>query len=78
MKDISAFSFLLWLFIFTFGILGREWFAFNVKYNSNNEIDLSENGAYPDSNFNTFFDACLSVFLAITGDSWSDIYYKHE
>jgi hypothetical protein len=55
-----------------------EWFAFKVKFNDNNEIDFSADSAYPDSNFNSFFDAFLTVFVVLTGDSWSDIYYKHE
>jgi hypothetical protein len=55
-----------------------EWFALKIKYNDNNEIDFSENASYLDSNFNTFFDAFLTVFVVLTGDSWTDIYYRHE
>jgi hypothetical protein len=29
------------------------------------------------SNFNTFFEAFLTVFVTLTGDKWSYIYYKH-
>jgi hypothetical protein len=55
-----------------------EWFAYKIKYNDNNEIDLSDDSSFLDSNFNTFIDAFLTVFVVLTGDSWTDIYYKHE
>jgi hypothetical protein len=54
MKDISTFVILLIVFIFTYTILGMELFAYKVKFNSNNELDLSDKGKYIDSNFNTF------------------------
>ena len=79
LKDVSAFSFLLLIFIFIYGLWGREWFAYNVKFTDDYKIDLnSPDSTYQDSNFNTIYDACLSVFLSITGDSWTDIYYKQE
>jgi hypothetical protein len=75
MKDISTFLILLFLFIFIFSLLGTELFAFKVKFNSNNEIDLNYDGPYPDSTFNNFFNAILTVFVILTGDTWSNIYY---
>jgi hypothetical protein len=42
-KDISSFSILLFLFMFTYTLLGMEMFAYTVKYDKNNLID-NENG----------------------------------
>ena len=65
------------MFIFTFTLLGLEWFAFKVKFNANDEVDLSENGHYPDFNFNTFLQSFLTVFTVLTSDGWHDIYFRH-
>jgi hypothetical protein len=34
-----------------------EWFAYKVRFDDDFRIDLSENGNFPDFNFNSFFDA---------------------
>jgi hypothetical protein len=65
------------MYIFTFSILGLEWFAYKVKLNKDNEVDMSENGTYPDYNFNNFWRAFLSVFVILTGDGWSTIYLHY-
>ena len=54
-----------------------ELFAYKVKFDKNNNVDLSANGAYPDANFNKFYNAFLTVFVVLTGDTWSDIFYHH-
>ena len=53
-----------------------EWFAYKVKYNPDGEVDM-ENGYYTDDNFNTFYQAFLIVFAVLTGDQWSDRYYRY-
>ena len=53
-----------------------EWFAYKVKYDSEGNLDL-ENGTFSDDNFNTFLQAFLMVFAVLTGDGWSDRYYRY-
>lgn len=65
---MSTFSILLLLFIFTYTLLGMELFAYKAKFNKENEIDLSENGKYIDSNCNDFLHSFLSVFIVLTSD----------
>ena len=74
--DISTFCVLLFLFIFTYSILGMEWFAYYARFDSNWKVDL-ENGKFIDQNFNTFIEAFTTVFVILTGDNWCDIFYKH-
>lgn len=47
MINVSLFFILLFLFIFVFAILGMKLFAFQAKFNENDEIDY-ENGEYID------------------------------
>jgi hypothetical protein len=54
-----------------------EWFSYKAKFNKNNELDFGENGAWIDSNFNTFLEAFLTVFSCLTGDNWSQVYAMH-
>lgn len=74
LKDISTFSILLFLFIFTYTILGMEWFAYKVPFIGDPNPTQA---TYIDSNFNTFLEAFLSVFVVLTGDTWSNTYYQH-
>lgn len=74
--DLSYFFVLLFIFIFTYAILGMEWFANKAIFNLNNEVDL-ENGVTILQNFNTFLDSFTTVFVILTGDSWSNIFYMH-
>lgn len=53
LKDISTFSILLFLFIFTFTILGMETFGHKAAFNSSDELDLIS-GQSPEYNFDTF------------------------
>ena len=53
-----------------------EFFAFNGKFNSLGEVD-NTNGVYPDSNFNSFLDAITTVFIVLTNDGWSNIYFNY-
>ena len=39
--DISAFSVLLFLFMFTYTLLGMDLFAYRVKFNENDELDTA-------------------------------------
>ena len=77
LKDISTFSILLFIFAFTYTLIGMEFFAHKAKFDENNKLDLSENGRYIDFNFNNFLQGFLTVFIVLTGDQWSEIYYRH-
>ena len=74
---MSTFSILLLLFMFTYTLLGMELFAYKAKFNKDDEVDLSDNGEYTNYNFNTFLEAFLSVFVVLTGDQWSVVYFDH-
>lgn len=88
MKDVSNFSVLLFIFIFIFSLVGMELFAFQVKFDDNDEpidpaniLDADGNdipGNYPDSTFNTFLEAMISVFIVLANDGWSTIYINHK
>ena len=74
LKDISTFSILLFLFMFTYSLLGLEIFAY--KQSPNNDEALYFSGTPYRANFNQFLDAFTSVFIVLTNDSWTGIYYK--
>ena len=60
-KDIRNFSVLLMLFIFTYTLLGMEFFSHNLK----------RDGKSIRRNFDTFGNGLISIFIALTGDDWS-------
>lgn len=70
------FSVLLFLFIFIYTLLGMALFAYEIKLNViTHAVDLSSEGAYPNSNFNNFIEAFVAVFVIISGDEWSTIFF---
>ena len=76
LKDVATFSILLFLFIFIFTLLGMELFAFKVKFNEETDkVDL-EGGTSPSVNFDSFLNSFSLVFIVLTNDGISDIYYK--
>ena len=76
LKDISVFSILLFLFIFIYTLLGLELFAYTCAKTADDKIDLV-NGTPPISNFNTFRDAFITVFILLTGDGWAAIMFDY-
>ena len=76
LKDIASFSVLLFLFIFIFTLLGMELFAYKVKFNrETDQVDLVD-GESPDVNFDNFINAFSLVFIVLTNDGTSEIYYN--
>ena len=84
LKKISSFILLLFLFSFTYAILGLELFANKVRFNLDGETvgyfdpidDMTSNyTSIPDANFDTFIGASLSVFVVLTGDNWATLYF---
>ena len=72
---MSTFSILLFIFMFCFTLLGLELFAYRAKFNDAQELDLV-NGESPDSNFDTLLNAFATVFIVLTADGWSSIYFN--
>lgn len=73
--DISTFTVVLFLFMFVFSILGMEIFAYKVRFNSANQVDLA-NGTPYNQNFDSFLWSMTTVFVLFTGDSWSYIWFS--
>ena len=70
LKDISTFTIFLFLFTFIYALLGMEIFAFSCSFTPDNHVDLA-NGDPPLCNFDTFYEAFLTVFVMLTGDRWT-------
>ncbi|XP_055913438.1 voltage-dependent calcium channel type A subunit alpha-1 isoform X13 [Eupeodes corollae] len=66
MRSIISLLFLLFLFILIFALLGMQLFGgqFNLP-----------NGT-PETNFNTFPIALLTVFQILTGEDWNEVMYQ--
>ena len=73
---MSNFSVLLFLFIFVYTLLGRELFAYNLKFDSNGNLSSESNAQSPRSNFDTFGEAIVTIFIVLTGEQWNIIMYN--
>ena len=76
LKDVSNFSVLLILFMFTYTLLGMELFAYKVRFDENNQIDLV-NGSPPRANFNTLLDGFTTVFIVLIAEDWNGVMYAY-
>jgi ATP/ADP translocase len=77
LKDVASFSILLFLYIFIFTLLGMELFAYRAKLDpETNYVDLV-NGESPSFNFDNFLNSFSLVFIILTNDGTSAIYYNH-
>jgi hypothetical protein len=64
--------------MFIYSLLGMELFAYRVKFDEDDKVvPSSEKGIYPDSTFNTFLEAIISVFIVLANDGWSTVYITH-
>ncbi len=72
--DIGSFTIVLFLFMFIYAILGMELFAENAKFTKDDKVDM-ENGKSIDQNFDSFLYAFTTVFVLLTQDGWSNIFY---
>ncbi|TNV87903.1 hypothetical protein FGO68_gene16047 [Halteria grandinella] len=77
LNDIGTFSILMMLFMLSFSLLGMELFANKVRFDSDNNLDL-EYGEPPSSNYDTLLNAFTTVFIVLTADGWSGIYFAHR
>ena len=69
-----------------FTVLGMELFSNTLRFNMDNEKidpfgdghgDVSKYFSIPDSNFNDFLSATLSVFIVLANDGWIAIFIDH-
>lgn len=74
-KDVSTFSILLFLFMYIYTLLGLELFAYKGKF-TNDKID-EVSGTSPQINFDTFFNSIITVFIILTNDGWSTIFFNY-
>ena len=58
-------------------LIGMEIYGYRVKFNKLHEVDLSDDGIYPKSNFNTPLNAFLTVLIVLMGDGWTEIFSDH-
>lgn len=72
--DISTFTVVMFIFMFIFTILGMELFAGELKFDSNNQVDHA-NGTSINQNFDTFHWSFATVFVLLTADCWSSIWF---
>ena len=77
---------ILLFFLMTYSILGKEFFAFKMAFDENDQPienfynfetgKTTEKGFYPDFNFNTFMESVVTVFIFLAVDGWSGVYYN--
>ena len=75
-KDVSNFSVLLFLFIFIYTLLGRELFAHNVKFDEEGRYSTDVEAESPRNNFDSFWNALVTIFIVLTGEQWNRIMYE--
>lgn len=66
------------LFMYIYTILGLDLFAYKARFNDNYEIDYAD----PDAkfiiwNFNNFVNGLRTVYISLTGNNWTWVYYLH-
>lgn len=76
LKDVANFSVLMMLFMFSFALFGMELYGYKVKYTADDKMDLTF-GEPPANNFDTLYSSLTTVFVVLTGDGWSGIYFQH-
>jgi len=76
---LSTFSVLMLIIIFIFMLLGMELFAFKIRYDDGDNplTDAQPGGTSPRENFNTPWQAFITIFIVIVGDDWNTIMYSH-
>jgi hypothetical protein len=73
---IKDYTILLGLFIYVFALLGMSFFAGQVKFNDDGDVDL-ENGVAPRANFDSIAWSALTVFEIMIGENWNSVMYDH-
>ena len=87
LTKISSFTILLALFCFIYAMIGLEMLSHRARFDRANipvkyfdpinPNTTSEKFSVPNSNFDSFFEALLSVFIVIANDGWTVIYWDY-
>lgn len=83
-KTIGAmgnFSILLGLVIYVFALLGESFFAGRLRFDDlgypqklpNGDIDRYAD--FPHSNFESIWDAIITIFQILSGENWNEVMY---
>jgi hypothetical protein len=70
---IGNYVILLFLFMYLYTLLGMQFFAGKFKFGSNGLYD--KNGNTPRENFDTIWEAFITVTIIMIGDGWNNIMY---
>ena len=82
-SKIVSLATVLLIFIFMYAIAGMQLFSNKLRFDYKNQPILyftplndtiSANFSYPDSNFDTFPDAVISVFIVLAG-GWTNLFF---
>lgn len=83
-KDIANYSVLLIIVMFTYCLLGLEFFANTLKedlpydMNTLNNAELNyDNGVSPRTNFDDIWSSMTTVFILLMSDGWNNIMYDY-
>ena len=85
-NSVGSFGILLSIFIFMYAILGMELLSFKLKmtrldkpvlYFEEGNPEVSAIHSVPDSNFDSFFNATIAVFIVLANDGWTDIFFDY-
>ena len=76
LKDISNFSVLLFLFMFTYTLLGMELFSYKVQFDDDNNV-VTTGGEYARANFNYFLKGMTTIFIVLIGEDWPSVMHDH-
>ena len=69
-----------------YAILGMELFSHRMRFNYENQSvpyfdvprdDVSPVYSVPNSNFDTIANATLTVFIVLSNEGWTSIYFDH-
>ena len=84
LSKIGSFALILFVFIFIYAVMGVELFGHKLRYDyDNNPVDYfsydrsttSDKFSLPNSNFDTVFNAFISVYIVLANDGWTTIYF---
>ena len=85
-NSVGSFGILLSIFIFMYSILGMELLSYRLKVDRKDKpVDYFAKGnplvsdvySVPDSNFDSFANATISVFIILANDGWTDIFFDY-
>ena len=69
LKDISNFSVLLFLFMFTYALLGMELFAHRVAFAADGHVQSEDSGGTaPRANFDSFLEGITTIYIVLIGE----------